>query len=140
MKHVPVLLKEVLEVMVPVDGGRYFDGTLGDGGHAMAILDACSPSGELAGCDLDRDALTGVSQALKPFHPRAHLFHANYASIDDICDRLGWVSLDGVLVAVVVGGVIGVEEMGSGVKRRQRLRDPRQSVAVEVAPGEFARG
>ncbi|HNQ85682.1 MAG TPA: 16S rRNA (cytosine(1402)-N(4))-methyltransferase RsmH [Deltaproteobacteria bacterium] len=98
MKHVPVLLKEVLEVMVPVDGGRYFDGTLGDGGHAMAILDACSPSGELAGCDLDRDALTRVSQALTPFHPRTHLFHANYASIDDICDRLGWVSLDGVLV------------------------------------------
>ena len=89
MKHVPVLLKEVLEVMVPVDGGRYFDGTLGDGGHAMAILDACSPSGELAGCDLDRDALTRVSQALTPFHPRTHLFHANYASIDDICDRLG---------------------------------------------------
>jgi hypothetical protein len=41
----------------------------GDGGHAMAILDACSPSGELAGCDLEPRPLTRVSQALTPFHP-----------------------------------------------------------------------
>jgi 16S rRNA (cytosine1402-N4)-methyltransferase len=98
MKHVPVLLKEVLEVMKPADGGRYFDGTLGDGGHAGAVLDACSPSGELAGCDLDRGAVEKVSAALARFQPRTHLFTANYTDIDQICSRLGWERLDGVLV------------------------------------------
>ncbi|HXK48705.1 MAG TPA: 16S rRNA (cytosine(1402)-N(4))-methyltransferase RsmH [Deltaproteobacteria bacterium] len=98
MEHVPVLLKEVLEVMKPVDGGRYFDGTLGNGGHAGAVLEACSPSGELAGCDLDHGAVERVSQTLKRFHPRAHLFTANFTDIDRICGGLGWESLDGVLV------------------------------------------
>ena len=105
MEHVPVLLKEVLEVMEPADGGKYFDGTLGDGGHATAILDACSPSGELAGCDLDRGAVERVSRALTPFHSRAHLFNANYTAIDDICDRLGWDRLDGILVDLGMSSV-----------------------------------
>lgn len=96
--HVPVLLKEVLEVMKPSDGGKYFDGTLGDGGHARAILDACAPSGELAACDLDRGSVERVSRSLSTYHPRAHLFTANYTAIDEICSSLGWVQLDGVLL------------------------------------------
>jgi 16S rRNA (cytosine1402-N4)-methyltransferase len=98
MEHVPVLLKEVLTVMQPKDGGRYFDGTLGDGGHATAVLEACAPSGELAGCDLDRDAVARVSRAMEPMGGRAHLFTANYSDIDRICSGLGWDRLDGVLV------------------------------------------
>jgi 16S rRNA (cytosine1402-N4)-methyltransferase len=98
MEHVPVLLKEVLTVMQPKDGGRYFDGTLGDGGHATAVLDACAPAGELAGCDLDRDAVERVSRAMAPLGDRAHLFTANYSDIDRICAGLGWDRLDGVLV------------------------------------------
>lgn len=105
MKHVPVLLKEVLEVMKPSDGGKYFDGTLGDGGHAAAILETCSPSGELAGCDLDRIAVGRASHELAPFHPRAHLFNANYTAIGDICASLGWMSLDGVLVDLGVSSM-----------------------------------
>ncbi len=92
-------------MMKPVDGGKYFDGTLGDGGHATAILDACSPSGELAGCDLDGGAVERSSKTLAPFHVRAHLFNANYTAIDDICEGLGWPGLDGVLVDLGVSSV-----------------------------------
>lgn len=98
MVHVPVLLKEVIELMAPFDGGRYFDGTLGDGGHASAILEASSPSGELAGCDVDREAVERAGRSLGRYAGRAHLFVGSYTSIDRITSGLGWEGLDGILV------------------------------------------
>jgi 16S rRNA (cytosine1402-N4)-methyltransferase len=98
MEHVPVLLKEVLEVLMPRDGGKYFDGTLGNGGHAQAILEASAPGGKLAGTDLDIHAVSRLSHEFAPFKDRAHVFHAGFTDIDRICDSLGWKSLDGILL------------------------------------------
>lgn len=84
--------------MAPRDGGRYFDGTLGDAGHAASILEACSPEGELAGCDIDSTAAERARLALAPFGHRAHVFNASYTDIDRICASLGWERLDGILL------------------------------------------
>jgi 16S rRNA (cytosine1402-N4)-methyltransferase len=98
MRHVTVLLKEVVQVIAPRDGGKYFDGTLGGGGHARAILEASTPSGRLAGTDLDSDAISRLSVAFKPFGDRAHFFSGNYTSIDTVCESLGWDSLSGIVL------------------------------------------
>lgn len=113
MEHVPVLLKEVLEVMKPRNGGRYFDGTIGGGGHAAAVLEASSPSGELAGCDLDRTAIEQASTLLSGYKDRFHLFQANYTEITTICTRLGWKALDGVLVDLGMSS-IGLDDATRG--------------------------
>jgi len=84
--------------MTPSDGGRYFDGTLGDGGHALAILESCSPSGELAGCDIDAAAVARAAERLEAFKDRARLFASSYTDIDRLCRDLGWEDLDGILV------------------------------------------
>jgi len=96
--HVPVLLKEVIEVIAPKDGGRYFDGTLGAGGHAKAILDKSAPRGELAGTDLDQHVITGLSKRFSCYGERVCLFNKNYTEIDHICAILGWESLDGIIL------------------------------------------
>lgn len=98
MQHTPVLLREVLEVMMPHSGGRYFDGTLGYGGHAQAILEASSPDGRLAGTDLDGAAVSRLRETLAGYSGRVHLFHAGFTEIDRICAGLGWEWLDGVLL------------------------------------------
>lgn len=98
MPHVSVLLDEVVEVMQPKDGGRYFDGTLGGGGHARAILEACAPTGELAGTDLDPDTISRLTASLSSYGARAHLFQANFTAIDAICAELGWESLSGIVL------------------------------------------
>ena len=36
-KHIPIMLKEVLELLKPERGGIYADGTLGGGGHSSGI-------------------------------------------------------------------------------------------------------
>lgn len=98
MHHVSVLLKEVMEVLEPVDGGRYFDGTLGGGGHARAILEASAPNGSLAGTDLDPAVITHLTNEFAPYGKRAHLFHANFSTIDTICEKLNWENIDGIIL------------------------------------------
>jgi 16S rRNA (cytosine1402-N4)-methyltransferase len=98
MRHVTVLLKEVVQLIAPRDGGRYFDGTLGGGGHAQAILDASAPTGMLAGTDLDIDAVSRLQETFKSFGSRVSLFSGNYTSIDTVCRALGWESLSGIVL------------------------------------------
>jgi 16S rRNA (cytosine1402-N4)-methyltransferase len=46
--HVPVMLKEVLELLDPKKGENYIDGTFGGGGYSSAIIERCAPGKVLA--------------------------------------------------------------------------------------------
>jgi 16S rRNA (cytosine1402-N4)-methyltransferase len=80
--HRPVLVAEVISLLDPRTGGRYFDGTLGGGGHAKEILSASGPDGELWGVDLDEDAVRRSREALSEFPGRTHLFQGNYSQAE----------------------------------------------------------
>ena len=47
--HKPVLVPETLEGLEVQPGGRYIDGTLGEGGHSEAILLASNPGAFITG-------------------------------------------------------------------------------------------
>jgi 16S rRNA (cytosine1402-N4)-methyltransferase len=51
--HVPVLLKEVFEILKPVPGEFFIDGTLGLAGHAKVALKKINPEGIFLGIDRD---------------------------------------------------------------------------------------
>ncbi len=63
------------------DGGSYVDCTLGDGGHAAAILDASAPSGRLLALDADPEAIAYSANRLRPYGDRVILSNANFNSI-----------------------------------------------------------
>lgn len=52
-QHVPILLKEIMQILAPQPGERAVDCTLGYGGHASALLKAVQPSGTLLALDQD---------------------------------------------------------------------------------------
>jgi 16S rRNA (cytosine1402-N4)-methyltransferase len=51
--HVPIMVREILEVLAPRPGERVIDCTLGYGGHARQLLARIQPGGHLFGLDVD---------------------------------------------------------------------------------------
>ena len=80
--HVPAMLREVLHYLRPERGGAFFDGTLGGGGHAEAILSA-SPDITLVASDRDPEALREAGTRLARFGRRFRPVRSNFADALD---------------------------------------------------------
>ena len=100
MSHKPVLYKEIIHALQPQSGGRYVDGTLGAGGHARGILEACTPDGQLLGLDVDPQALALSRETLAPYAEggRTHLVQASYITITQQLATLKWDFVDGIVL------------------------------------------
>ena len=96
--HRSVLYKEIIHALQPQSGGRYVDGTLGAGGHARGIMEACAPDGQLLGLDVDPQALAIARRILAPYENRIHLAQASYTSLSDQLKNLGWDAVDGIVL------------------------------------------
>ncbi len=84
IKHIPVLLKETVELLQCKKGGIYIDCTVGAGGHAERILEITSPDGVVVGIDQDEDILKIAEERLKRFGERIRLMHGNFSDIKGI--------------------------------------------------------
>jgi 16S rRNA (cytosine1402-N4)-methyltransferase len=103
--HLPVLYQEILSAIQPQSPGRYIDCTLGSGGHAQGILEACAPYGRLLGFDLDPEAIAITSQRLRVFGERVTLVNASYTSLLSEIHRLGWQTVSGVMLDLGVSSM-----------------------------------
>ncbi|MDI6778210.1 MAG: 16S rRNA (cytosine(1402)-N(4))-methyltransferase RsmH [Patescibacteria group bacterium] len=65
MIHKPVLLEEVINNLNLKPGMTVIDGTLGTGGHSIAILKKIIPGGKLISIDWDRRAIENFAKILK---------------------------------------------------------------------------
>ncbi len=96
--HKPVLYKEIIHALQPRSGGRYVDGTLGAGGHARGILEACTPDGLLLGLDVDPQALALARETLAPYEGRIRLVQASHITLGEQLAAAGWDSIDGMVL------------------------------------------
>jgi 16S rRNA (cytosine1402-N4)-methyltransferase len=76
----------------------YVDATLGEGGHAEALLRATAPSGRLIGIDRDAEILQIARQRLAPFGSRVDIVHGHAAELRNILDTLQVAEADGILL------------------------------------------
>ena len=96
--HRPVMLAETLESLAVKPGGVYLDGTLGEGGHTLGILQQSEPDGLVLGIDRDPRSVAASRTRLARYGQRAILTHGNYADMQQIADRRGISAVDGVLL------------------------------------------
>ncbi|MGH9315888.1 MAG: 16S rRNA (cytosine(1402)-N(4))-methyltransferase RsmH [Thermoanaerobaculia bacterium] len=101
-RHVPALLQEVVEILVPENGGFFVDATVGAGGHAEALLER-GPRIRLLGLDRDPDALVLANERLQRFGPRIELRRENFADLDRVLE--GLPPPDGILADLGVSSM-----------------------------------
>lgn len=91
----------VKEVLVGLDcraGRVYVDGTVGEGGHAAAILDRTAPDGLLWGLDQDPVVLKVAAARLAPYTSRFRLWHRSYAQLGESIKEAGVPAVAGILL------------------------------------------
>jgi len=114
-RHVPVLRDRCVALLAPAldgEGAVVVDGTLGMGGHAEALLDAC-PRAVLVGIDRDPQALELAGRRLARFDGRVRLVHAVYDELPQVLRRLGYAGAHGVLLDLGVSS-LQLDEPGRG--------------------------
>lgn len=126
--HIPVLLKQVLEVLDPRPGQVIVDCTVGLGGHSAAILQRLGPpdsGGRLIGLDLDASNLDAARERLERAsrgaqRARFDLFHTNFAGLPSVLARAG---VDGGRVDALLADVgvssTQIDDPGRGFSYRR---------------------
>lgn len=93
--HIPVLLKEVLEILEPKPGGVYVDATIGLGGHSENIVKFIGSGGRLIGIDRDDESLKMAEKRLSD--RRVRLKMGKFSDIESLLDSDGIHEVDGIL-------------------------------------------
>lgn len=104
-EHRPVLYHEIIHALRPQRDGFYVDGTIGAAGHAIGILQSSEPNGRLLGFDVDPQALSIARRRLEKYEPRIVLILASYTTLREQLDKLGWKSVDGILLDLGVSSM-----------------------------------
>jgi 16S rRNA (cytosine1402-N4)-methyltransferase len=95
-RHVPVMVREVVELLNPQPGAILVDGTVGSGGHSEALLEKLGGQGRIIGIDRDEQALARTRDRLARFE-RVELVQGNFSELEEILDRLQVDTADGFL-------------------------------------------
>ena len=120
--HEPVMLSEVLDALQVIPGGRYIDATLGEGGHARAILRAASPGGQLIGIDADPEAAASAEKRLEEFGSLVRIVNENFSEMQAIATRYDFAPVHGVLMDLGVSSLqLDRESRGFSFRRSDPL-------------------
>jgi 16S rRNA (cytosine1402-N4)-methyltransferase len=92
-----VLLREVIELLQPASGKLMFDGTLGGGGHAEAML---QHGARVVAMDQDANAIKHATERLRPFAAQFCALRGNFRHFPQIVEETGVCGFDGMLVDI----------------------------------------
>ncbi|MGB7219422.1 MAG: 16S rRNA (cytosine(1402)-N(4))-methyltransferase RsmH [Vicinamibacterales bacterium] len=109
--HRPIMLDEVVRCLRPKAGDVAVDGTLGGGGHALAILERVQPGGRLIGLDVDPLELPLTEARLRAagFGPESFVArHGSFANLPQV------LAAEGLATADLIMADLGVSSMQVG--------------------------
>jgi 16S rRNA (cytosine1402-N4)-methyltransferase len=118
VRHVPVLLGAVLDILDPRPGQIIVDCTLGLGGHSAAILERIGPTGRLIGIDFDPANIAMARETLGKIGGAFELHHGNFAALPTILAAAGVDCVDAVLADLGVASP-QIDDPSRGFSYRQ---------------------
>ncbi|MDQ7246086.1 16S rRNA (cytosine(1402)-N(4))-methyltransferase RsmH [Dongia sedimenti] len=96
--HKPVLLKEVIEALLPAgrshDGAIFVDGTFGAGGYTRALLDAANCT--VFAIDRDPDAIKGAAPLIERYAGRLHVIQGRFGDLARLLAERGVDAVSGI--------------------------------------------
>jgi len=131
--HIPVLLNEVLKYLNPQSNQNFVDATVGDGGHARAILENIAPDGKLIAIDRDVDSIVRAKSNLKEFENRVLFVNDSFGNILKIVEESGFNRTQGILFDF--GMSTGqLENSGRGFSfQKDEILDMRYDTKIPIA-------
>ena len=119
-QHVPVMTREVVELLRPGGGGLYVDCTVGLGGHTRALLEAGAT--RVLGLDRDPDALAAARESLSQWGDRVELAHSDYRDLPRVLDARGIAGVAGTLADLGVSSMqLDATDRGFSFRRDEPL-------------------
>ena len=94
-RHIPVLVRPVVELLGVRDGGVYVDATFGAGGYTQAILAAADAS--VVAIDRDASAIARGAGLVQEAHGRLGLVQDRFSHLDRVVRDRGHALVDGVV-------------------------------------------
>lgn len=98
VKHVPVLLKEVIELLDIDPDGNYIDCTLGDGGYSVEILNRLE-KGTLISLDWDKASIEFVNDKYSELLSQKNwkIVRDNFANLEEVVESVGVGDIQGIV-------------------------------------------
>lgn len=100
MIHIPVLQKEVLEILDPKPNENFIDCTIGGAGHTIAILERNKPNGKVMGIEIDTELYQILKSRMRDnfqFSKRLILVNDSYVNLKKIVEKYKFKP-DGILL------------------------------------------
>lgn len=127
VRHIPVMLAEVIEALDPAPGKTILDGTFGAGGYTSAILEA---GADVIALDRDPTAIAAGQAMVAAAGGRLTLVHSRFSELAEHAPEGG---LDGVVLDIGVSSMqIDEAERGFSFQRKGPL-DMRMSATGATA-------
>lgn len=95
--HIPVLLKETLELLNLSKDGFWVDATAGGGGYSRAILERIIPGGKLIAVDRDEESEKECASSLKDFEGYVIFARDNFSNIKRILGSMNIPVIKGII-------------------------------------------
>ncbi|MBF8246857.1 MAG: 16S rRNA (cytosine(1402)-N(4))-methyltransferase RsmH [Rickettsia sp.] len=101
MSHIPVLTKEMIQILSPKDNKKYLDCTFGAGGHSLSILRNTYNS-YLTSLDIDSKILNFVDILKNKYSNRFTFIKSNFTEIDKLFNQ---EKFDGIILDLGVSSM-----------------------------------
>ncbi len=140
LHHTPVMIPEMMHALNVMPGGRYIDGTLGEGGHSKEILKAADPGGQVLGLDADAEAISVATERLAEHGDAFLAINVNFRDVRATALQYEFIPVHGVLFDLGVSSLqLDRESRGFSFRRSDPL-DMRFSFDQQVTAADIING